>query len=135
MEVENYNKWQSGDRVISTLKSEDELKDRINVVMASKKHAQEVNEKFIRLRERSIGNYKKLADALFWYKRYLSLRLNQFENAAIYSSALTSEGATFDERMTSVNEQLDEFMASANEHRIAIEESERRLDALLDSNP
>jgi hypothetical protein len=124
MEVENYNKWKSGDKVILTLRNEDELKDSIDEAMASKKHEQEVNEKFLRLRERSIGNYKKLGDAIFWYKRYLSLRLNQFENATIYSNTLTGGVVT-----------LDEFMASANEHRIAIEESERRLDALLDSNP
>ena len=123
--VENYNKWKSGDSVtLMVFHSEDELKDRINEAMASKKHAQEVNEKFIRLRERFIGNYKKLADAIFWYQRYLTLRLKQFENAAIYLGALNSGVVTF-----------DEFVASANEGRIAIEESERRLDALLDSNP
>ena len=71
--VENYNKWQSDDKVILALNSADELKGRINEAMASKKHAQEVNEKFIRLRERSIGNYKKLADAILWYKRHLGL--------------------------------------------------------------
>jgi len=121
MGVENYNQWQSGDITLG-LESGDELKDRINEAMASKKHAQEVNEKFIRLRERYLLNYKKSADPIFWYMTYLDLRLNQFENADIYSSALSIEGATF-----------DEFVISANEQRIPIEENERRLDALLDS--
>ena len=121
MGVENYNQWQSGDITLG-LESGDELKDRINEAMASKKQAQEVNEKFIRLRERYLLNYKKSADPIFWYMTYLDLRLNQFENADIYSSALSIEGATF-----------DEFVISANEQRIPIEENERRLDALLDS--
>jgi len=122
MAVKDYSRWQSGDRV--ALCSEDELRKGIDEAMASKKHAQEVNDKFFRLRERYIVDYKKLGDPIFWYKRYLNLRLDQIGKASIYSSALTSGVAT-----------IDEFMASANEHRIAIEESEKRLDTLLDSNP
>ncbi len=121
---EDYKNWKSGKQLALLSTSEDELTQRIRDAIESKKHEQEVNEKFIRLRERSIGNYKKLAEAILWYKRYLSLKKRQSDHAQIYTGALSLGGMTF-----------DEFVAAANEDRIAIEESERRLDILLNSNP
>ena len=118
--AEQYKNIQSGDRISILANSEDDLKGNLEKEIASKKHIQEVNNKFIRLRERFIGDYKKLSEAIVAYRRFLNMRANQYKNAEIYSRALGIGSMSF-----------DEFIASANEDRIAIEESERRLDVLL----
>ena len=119
--VENLKQWESGDKVIKLSYRESELKENIIKANASKIHNQKVNEKFIRLRERFIGNPKSLSDAIASYKRYLEVKLQQKQDAFIFTNALTSGAMTF-----------EEFQASANETMILLDECEKRLDILLD---
>jgi hypothetical protein len=119
---EDYTKWKSGTPVAVLSNSEDEFKQRIQEAMDPKKHEEEVYEKFIRLRERSVGNYKAFGKAILSYKRYLALLARQSEHANIYTGALSVGSTTF-----------EEFSTAAKEDRIAIEESERQLDLLLNS--
>ncbi len=120
--VENLKKWESEDGFFRDHSSESELKERIAEAKASKTHGQKVNEKFIRLRERFIGNPKRLSEAILSYKRYLEVKLKQRQAASIFTNAVTSGVITF-----------EEFLASANETMIILDECEKRLDMLLDS--
>jgi hypothetical protein len=119
--VENFEKWQSGDKAMRFHYNEDGIREKISKAQSLKRHEQEVNEKFIRLRERYIHNYKILAEAIIYYKKYLDVRLKQYTNASVFVNALTCGAITF-----------EEFTASAFETKIVVDESEKQLDDLLE---
>jgi len=118
--VENLGKWQSGDKVIRTMWTEDEIKESINAAKAARAHEEEVYGKFLRLRERFLHNPDKLSESIVTYQRYLNIRLQQRQNAGVAANALTLGAISF-----------DEFVAAAKETKIALEENERKLDILL----
>src|SRR5208283_6082614 len=117
---ENLKAWRSGDKVVRDFSSEDDLLKRINDTTAAKAHEKEVHEKFLRLRERFISDPKKLSESIVTYRRYLELKLHQCQGAESSTRALEVGAISF-----------DEWMAEARETMIALEESERKLDALL----
>ena len=119
---EDLQHWRSGDRdkVSRMFVDEEKLIQSVKDANESKEHEVEVYEKYVRLRERFVYDRKKLAEALLGYKRYLYLRLKHIADASLYISMLDCDGMTF-----------EECDKAANESRIAIQESERRLDVLL----
>jgi hypothetical protein len=122
-EVENLRKWKAGDAVTRRVYLEDsELQARIAKANESTIHERELYDKFIRLRERFIGNYKRLAELIVLYSRYLDMKFKQDQMASAFSRAGVSDVMTFEERFS-----------SANEIKISIEECERKLDLLLES--
>jgi hypothetical protein len=118
--VENFGKWQSGDKVIRTMWTEDEIKESINAAKAARAHEEEVYGKFLRLRERYALNPKQLSESIVAYRRYLQVRFQHYENAMLCESAVTSGAFSF-----------DEMMAARKEAMIILEENERKLDILL----
>jgi len=124
--AEDFKAWQSGDRVIKTFNSEDEMIERINTAKTAKAHEEELHEKFLRLRERFIGDLKKTSESIEAYRRYLVVKLKQRQEAALFASAVISGAMSF-----------DEMSAAAKATMIVLEENERKLDILLitgDSN-
>jgi hypothetical protein len=118
--VNDLEKWKSGERASFVLSSEDELKKAIGDAHDEKEHFVNVNEKYIRLKERYINDRKTLTEAILSYNRHLQLRLKLNSDAELYTKLLELDGITF-----------DEWIAKGNETKIMIEESERRLDVLL----
>jgi len=116
----DYEKWKSGDSVLVDMYSEGQCKNAIKGALEWKNHEQEVYEKFIRLRERSAGNYKKLGETISACMTYLNLREKVSQTRVTDMQAFSAGAITF-----------AEFEASTNEGRIMIEEGERRLDVLL----
>lgn len=118
--VEDFKKWQSGDKVLRTLRTENEMMERINTANKIKAHEEEVHGKFFRLRERFIQDHSKLSESIVAYQRYLEVRLRQRQDAALFANAVTSGTMTFDE------------MAVASEQTmLVLEKNERKLDVLL----
>lgn len=116
--VENLKKWQSNDRVVRTMCSEDEIMKNIDAAKAAKTHEEELHEKFIRLKERFIGDPSRLSESIVAYRRYLEVKLRQHQDATLF--ARTSGSISF-----------DEMMAAAKETMIVLEENEKKLDVLL----
>jgi len=119
---ERLKKWESGDKVTRAGSTESEIKESIIAAEEWKTHEQKVNEKFIRLQERFIGNPKKLSETILSYRRYLEVELQDQTRAASITQSFLADAITY-----------DEWISSANETRIIREECERRLDLLLDS--
>lgn len=118
--LEDLKKWQSGDNVHRILGSEEEALERVKAAELAKAHEEEVYRKFLRLKERFIQDYIKLADSVTTYQRYLEVRLNQIQNGALFASGVTSGAISF-----------EEMVASRNETFIILEENERKLDRFL----
>jgi hypothetical protein len=122
-EVSNLKQWESGDDVMRRLYNDrGQFQERITKANELKLHEQNNYEKFIRLRERFVSNYEKLAEAIVTYGRYLDIKLKQDEMATAFSMAGASESMSFEERFS-----------IATEFKIASEEWERKLDNLLKS--
>jgi hypothetical protein len=118
--VESLERWQSGDKVIRAIWTEDKIKESINAAKAAKVHEEEVYGKFLRLRERYVLNPKKLSESIVAYRRYLQVRFQHYEDAMLCESAVTSGAFSF-----------DEMMAARKKAMIALEKNERKLDILL----
>ena len=120
--IDNFNKWEGGDKILAILNSEEDMKRAIHDAHESKKHFIEVKDKYIRLQERFLNNRTKLSETIRHYNRYLCIRIKQRNNAGTYSKLVELGGMTFEEALT-----------KANETRIILNECERKLDVLLNS--
>jgi hypothetical protein len=118
--VENYRDWQSGDKVLKDIRSEEEIIKSVDTAREAKIHEEKVHEKFLRLRERFIGDPKKLSESIVAYRRYLRIKLKQRQDASLFANAVTSGAVGF-----------DEMVAAANKTMVVLEEIERKLDMLL----
>jgi hypothetical protein len=118
--IEDYRKWQGGDKVLKTERTEEEITKSIDTAKGSKAHEEELHEKFLRLRERFIGNPKKLSESIVVYRRYLDVKLKQLQDASSFANAVTSGAVSF-----------DEMMATAKETMVVLEENERKLNIIL----
>lgn len=114
--LENLKKYQSGEKKTCMPHYEDRMHERIKDAELDKTHEEEVYSKFLRLKERFIQDYIKLADSVTTYQRYLEVRLNRIQYAAIIAS-----GAIRPEEIVALN----------NKTLIILEENERKLDTLL----
>jgi hypothetical protein len=118
--IDDYRKWQSGDKVIKHMRTVEEITKSVDVAKEAKVREEEVHEKFLRLRQRFIGDPKKLSESIAVYQRYLGVKLKQRQDASLFANAVTSGAVGF-----------DEMMAAAKETIVVLEENERRLDILL----
>ena len=118
--IEYYSKWQSGDKVLRALRTEKELINNVDTAKGAKAHEEELHDKFLRVRERFIGDPKKLSEGIVAYRRYLGVKLKQRRDASLFANAVTSEAVSF-----------DEMMAAARETIVVLEENEKKLDVLL----
>lgn len=118
--IEDYSKWQSGDKVLRDMRTEEEITKSLNTAKRTKAHEEEVHEKFLRCRERHIGDPKKLAESIVTYQRYLAAKLKQRQDATLCANAVTSVTVSFEEMMT-----------SAKETMVVLKENEKKLDILL----
>ncbi len=118
--IEDYSEWQSGDKVLKTMRTEEEIIKSVDTAKGAKAHEEELHSKFLRLRERFIGNPNKLSEAIVAYRRYLRVKLKQRQDASFFANAVTSGAVSF-----------DEMMAAAKETMAVVEENERKLDILL----
>lgn len=118
--IERLEKWHSGDKVVRTVHSEEQVMESINAAKAAKAREEKLHEKFLRLRERFIQDPNKLSESIVSYRRYLEVRLKWQQNAAMFGHAVTSGVMSF-----------DEMMAVSKEATIVLEECERKLDILL----
>jgi hypothetical protein len=67
--IEDYSKWQSGDKVLRTMRTKEEIIKSVDTAKGAKAHEEELHEKFLRVRERFIGDTKKLSEAIVAYRR------------------------------------------------------------------
>lgn len=116
--LEYLKKSQSDDKPHPLSVSEEEWRKRVKHAELYKSHEEEVYSKFLRLRERFINNYIKLAESITTYQRYIDVRLSQINWQMLL-------------RQCSHKEISLEIMASINETTIILEENERKLDNLL----
>jgi hypothetical protein len=123
--IERYNERKSEESPFPS--TEEEQLEQVNRAKMARNHEREVNDKFLRLRIRFPNDYQKQAESVAAYRAYLRLRFYQEEFAA--SAALVGTGADVspEERFATHQEQYEE----ARKILIALEESEKRLDALL----
>jgi hypothetical protein len=117
---EDYRKWQSGDKVLKIMRPKEEITKSVDSAKEAKAHEEEVHDKFLRLRERFIGDPKKLSESIVAYRRYLGAKLKQRQDASIFANAVTSGAVSF-----------DDMVAAAKETMVVLEENERELDVLL----
>jgi hypothetical protein len=118
--VETLEEWHSGDEVIRTEHRENEIMESINAAKVAKAHEEELYGKFLRLKERSILDPKKLWESIVAYRRYLRVSLQHHEDAKLCANLVTSGACSF-----------DEMMAARKEIMIILEKDERKLDILL----
>ena len=117
---ENYRKWQSGDIVLRDLCTEEEIVKSVDTAKRTKAHEEELHEKFLRVKERFIGDPKKLSEGIVAYRRYLGVKLKQSQDALLLTNAVTSGAVNF-----------EEMVGAARETMVVLEEIERKLDILL----
>lgn len=118
--VKVLERWQSNDKVVRDLSSEDQIMENINASKTATAREEEVYGKFLRCRERFVQNPSKLSESIVAYRRYLEVRLKQCKDATLFAGAVTSGVMSF-----------DEMMAEKKETMIVLEENERKLDILL----
>lgn len=118
--IEDYRKWQSGDKILKTIRTEEEIIKSIDTAKEAKAHEEAVHDKFLRLRERLIRDPQKLSESIVTYRRYLNVKLRQRQDASLFANAVTSGAMS-----------LEEMTAAAKETMVVLEENERKLDILL----
>jgi len=118
--IDDYSKWRSRNEVVKTFRTEEEIAESVNTAKRAKAHEEEVHEKFLRLRERFIGDPKKLSESIVAYRRYLGVKLKQYQDATVFANAGISGAVSF-----------DEMMAAARETMVILEENEKKMDILL----
>lgn len=123
--IERHDSCRSGSSPFPA--TQEELLEQVNSARRARDHEREVNDKFLRLRIRYPNDFRKLADAVAAYRAYLRLRLYKegFPPAAAGAGAVAD--ASPDERLSLHQERYEE----ARRLVVALEESEKRLDALL----
>ena len=119
-----YWKLGSKDKVRRQHASEEELVEAFKNAVEEKHREIKFYEKYVRLRERVFYDRKKLAEVFVAYERYLHLRIKYITDASYYVQMIDVGSMTF-----------EEFKSTTDESRIAIQESERKLDVLLGENP
>ena len=107
--------------------SEEERLEQVNNARRARDQEREVNDKFLRFRIRFPNDFKKLAESAAAYRAYLRLRLYKEEFASSLAQVGTVADMSPEERFACHQEQYEE----ARKILIALEESEKRLDALL----
>ena len=105
----------------------EEQLEQVNSARRARDHEREVNDKFLRLRIRFANDFKKLAESVAAYRSYLRLRLYKEEFASPAAGVGAVADASPEERQAYHQEQYEE----ARRLVVALEESEKRLDALL----
>lgn len=120
--IKNLQEWQSGNasKIMQMATDEHNLIENVTEAKKRKEHEVEIYYRYLKLKERFVYDRKKLAEAILSYDRCLSLKLEQISAGDRYVSMLEGNAIT-----------MDKFIESGNEMRIAIQESERRLDVLL----
>lgn len=118
--IEDYRKWQSGDKVLRDLRTEEEIIKSVDTAKGAKIHEEELHDKFLQVRERFIGDHKKLSEGIVAYRRYLGVKLKQHRDASLFANAVTSGAVSF-----------DEMVAAARETIVVLEENKKKLDVLL----
>lgn len=105
-DLSNYNK----DSIITF----DDLKGRVDVYIFEKKHEEDLHRKYITLKERFINNYRKLAESIVIYQRYLDIKQNQM-------------------KMSRIAHNLDfgSMRSMAMDTKAILDECERKIDFLL----
>ena len=123
---EDLRYWKLGakDKVRRQHASEEELVEAFKNAVEEKHREIKFYEKYFRLRDRFFYDRKKLAEVFVAYERYLHLRIKHITDASYYVQMLDAGSMTF-----------EEVKSAADESRIAIQESERKLDVLLGENP
>ena len=123
--IERYNSLKSEDAPFPS--AEEAHLEQINRAKKARDHEREVNDKFLRLRIRFAKDLEKQAESVAAYRAYLRLRLCKEEFASKTAIAGTVADSSPEERFAHHQEQYEE----ARKIMIALEESEKRLDALL----
>ena len=123
---EDLRYWKLGakDKVRRLHASEEELVEAFKNAVEVKHREIKFYEKYVRLRERFFYDRKKLPEIFVAYERYLHLRIKHITDASYYLQMLDAGSIA-----------IEEFKSAADESRIAIQESERKLDVLLGENP
>ena len=123
---EDLRYWKLGakDKVRRQHASEEELVEAFKNAVEEKHREIKFYEKYVRLRERFFYDRKKLPEIFVAYERYLHLRIKHITDASYYLQMLDAGSIA-----------IEEFKSAADESRIAIQESERKLDVLLGENP
>jgi hypothetical protein len=122
--IEELNEWQSDDKHSFPADTKEEALESVNNAKLNKAHEEEMYSKFLRLRERFIHNYSKLWELIIIYQRYLDFRLTHIQDAEIFALGVSS-GVVSDDL-------FNDMIAIRNETLIILEESERKLDKLLE---
>jgi hypothetical protein len=109
--------------------TEEEQLEQINKAKKTRDHEREINDKYTRLRIRFSNDYKKQAESAAAYRAYLRFRLYKEEFASTAALVGTVADKSPEERVAYHQEQYEE----ARKIVIALEEIEKKLDALLAS--
>jgi hypothetical protein len=123
--IEHYDDWKSEITLFPS--SAEEQLERVEKAKKARDHEREINDKFLKLRIRFPNNFQKQAESVAAYRAYLRLRLYKEEFASQAARAGTAADMSPEERLAHHQEQYEE----ARKLVVALEESEKRLDALL----
>jgi hypothetical protein len=123
--IERYHHWKSESFPYPS--TEAEQRELVNRARKARDHEREVNDKFLRSRIRFPNDFKKQAEAIAAYRAYLRLRLYKEEFADSAALVGTAGGMSPEERSAHHQERYEE----ARKIAVALEEVEKRLDALL----
>lgn len=123
--IERYNSGKSGNPPLPLTDAE-QFKE-VESARKARDHEREVNDKFLRLRIRFAHDLEKQAESVAAYRAYLRLRLYREEFASAAAPVGAGAGMSPEERLALHQEQYEE----ARKIAVAVEESEKKLDALL----
>lgn len=125
LEIERYNNRKSEKSPFPS--TEEEQREPVNRAKRARDHERELNDRFLRLRIRFPDDFKKQAESIAAYRAYLRFRLYKEEFSSTAALIGSDAGMSQEERLAYHQEQYEE----ARKILIALEESEKKLDALL----
>jgi hypothetical protein len=123
--IEYYNNWVSENSSFPS--TEEEQREQVTRAKKARDHEREINDKFLKLRIRFSNDFKKQAESVAAYRTYLRLRLYKEDFAFQATRVGTTAAMSPEDRLAYHQEQYEE----ARKLVVALEESEKRLDALL----
>lgn len=123
--IESYNGGRSDDSPSSS--SDKARREQVDAAREARDHEREVNDKFLRLRIRFAHDLKKQMESAAAYRAYLRLRLYKEEFASREPPAGAATETSPEDRLAYHQERYEE----ARKIAVALEESEKKLDALL----
>jgi len=123
--IERYNSSKSENSPFPS--TGEEQREQVHSAMKARDHEREVNDKFLRLRIRFPKDLKKQAESAAAYRAYLRFRVYKEEFASTAELVGTVAKMSPEERFAYHQEKYEE----ARRIRIALEEIEKKLDALL----